>query len=74
MGQQCYSYIFRPRWYARRIPGPKPYSWAYGHIRMLGQDSPGVVLRKWFEEYGPVVHFQGFLGVNRFGHLVHRCG
>ena len=68
MAQQFYSYILRPRWYARYIPGPKHHSWAYGHLRMLAQKPPGVMHQQFYKEFGPVVHIHAFLGVIYFGH------
>ena len=67
--QQLYSHFLRPGWYIRRIPGPKHHSWAYGHVRMVSENSPAAIHQKWFKEYGPVVRFQGFFGVNRSGAL-----
>jgi hypothetical protein len=67
MAQQFYSYILRPRWYARCVPGPKHHSWTYGHMRMLAQKPPSAMHQQFYKEYGPVVHIHGYLGVSYFG-------
>lgn len=47
----------------RRLAGPSGGSAIVGHILQLNKEETTDIHERWFENYGKVLHFKGFLGV-----------